>query len=142
MAEEESDEYSLAPQEKPEPGETKKPKPSAFDAAPVRQRPEPEKEIPPGASDYVGEPPTPAEQNQAKIIHLLGVVTFLGPLIYMKQHKVLGWIVGVFLTFTTCLGGPFLTAVGAASIISSIIAAIKVGEGIAYRYPYSIRLIK
>ncbi len=41
-----------------------------------------------------------------------------------------------------CIGIPMLIAVGIASIVFPIIAGIKANDGIAYRYPYALRLIK
>ena len=37
---------------------------------------------------------------------------------------------------------PLMLAVGIASLVFAIMAAIKANEGVAYRYPISIRLVK
>ena len=37
---------------------------------------------------------------------------------------------------------PLLMAIGIASLVFVIMAAIKANEGVAYRYPVSIRLVK
>ncbi len=41
-----------------------------------------------------------------------------------------------------CIGIPMAMAVGVADLVFIIIAAIKANEGIAYRYPWTIRLVK
>ena len=51
------------------------------------------------------------------------------------------------LTFVTLgigilLTGPLMFIVGVAALVLVIIAGIKANEGVAYRYPFSIRLIK
>jgi len=46
------------------------------------------------------------------------------------------------LVFAFGLGIILLIIIGVASIILTIIAAIKANEGIVYQYPFSIRLIK
>ena len=44
--------------------------------------------------------------------------------------------IGILLT------GPLMFIVGVAALVLVIIAGIKANEGVAYRYPFSIRLIK
>ena len=56
-------------------------------------------------------------------------------------------VIGVVFTFITfgvgvLLTVPLLIAVGVAWIVLSIIACIKASEGIRYRYPLTLRLIK
>jgi len=51
------------------------------------------------------------------------------------------------LTFMTLgigilLTGPLMLIVGLAWLVVSIIAAIKANEGVAYRYPFALRLVK
>jgi len=46
------------------------------------------------------------------------------------------------LPFVFCLTLPLLMALGIAAIVFVIIAAIKANEGEAYRYPFTLRLIK
>lgn len=45
---------------------------------------------------------------------------------------------GIGIIFT----GPILVIVGVAWLVLTIIAAIKANEGVAYRYPFALRLIK
>ncbi|MGH8019717.1 MAG: DUF4870 domain-containing protein [Opitutaceae bacterium] len=40
------------------------------------------------------------------------------------------------------IGLPLLIIVGIAALIFTVIAAIKANEGVAYRYPWALRLIK
>ncbi|RYD66924.1 MAG: DUF4870 domain-containing protein [Verrucomicrobiaceae bacterium] len=44
--------------------------------------------------------------------------------------------------FFVCVGVPLFFALGVFSLIVSIIAAVKSNEGVAYRYPLTIRFIK
>lgn len=41
-----------------------------------------------------------------------------------------------------CIGIPMAMAVGVADLVFIIIAAIKANEGVAYRYPFTLRLVK
>ena len=55
------------------------------------------------------------------------------------------FILGIILTPTICLAGigiVLLIALGIADLVLVIIATIKANSGIAYRYPFAIRLIK
>ncbi|MFT4178927.1 MAG: DUF4870 domain-containing protein [Thermomonas sp.] len=38
--------------------------------------------------------------------------------------------------------GPIMLIVGIAALVLTIIAAIKANEGVAYRYPFNVRLVK
>lgn len=49
-------------------------------------------------------------------------------------------IVGFLLVFT-CIGITLLPVLGVYSLVFGIIAAVKANEGVAYRYPATIRLI-
>lgn len=53
----------------------------------------------------------------------------------------LGILIGLVLTFIL-VGLVILLIVGIMAIVYPIIAAIKASEGIPYRYPYTLRLIK
>ncbi len=107
-------------------------------------------------------PLTQAEDRQwASFAHLGGILGFLPALIIWLVFKdrgeftnqqakealnfqitvVIAYIVGSILTFVFI--GIFITmAAWAASLIFSIIAFTKAKEGIAYRYPVTIRMIK
>lgn len=95
------------------------------------------------------------------LAHLLGVLGFLGPLIIWMIKKdqspfvndqgkealnfhlvmLIGYIIG-FATTWMCVGFFILPAVAIVSIIFSIMGAMKAKDGIAYRYPFTIRFIK
>lgn len=113
--------------------------------------------------------PTPEERNWAVLCHLgallgfviwgLGVV--LGPLIVWLIKKdtmpfvndqgkeALNFQITVLLAGIVCsalvfvlIGIPLLAALAIADLVFIIIAAIKASEGVSYRYPLSLRLIK
>jgi len=110
---------------------------------------------------FAGPPPTKEEQTMAMLAHLLGIIGFLGPLIIWLIKKdtspflndqgkealnfhltmLIGFIIGIVLTFA-CIGVFVILAVWVVSLIFSIIAALKANQGIPYRYPFSIRMIK
>jgi uncharacterized Tic20 family protein len=107
-------------------------------------------------------PLTQAEDRQwASFAHLGGILGFLPALIIWLVFKdrgeftnqqakealnfqitvVIAYIVGSILTFVFI--GIFITmAAWVASLIFSIIAFTKAKEGVAYRYPVTIRMIK
>jgi uncharacterized Tic20 family protein len=41
-----------------------------------------------------------------------------------------------------CIGIPMLIALGIANLVFIVLAMIKANEGVAYRYPFTLRLIK
>jgi hypothetical protein len=110
---------------------------------------------------YVGPPPTADEKTMGMLAHLLGILGFIGPLIIWLMKKdqsqfvndqgkealnfhlmiLIGIVVG---SLTICLGvGLFiLPAAYIVGLIFSIMGAMKAKEGIAYRYPFTIRFIK
>ncbi len=101
-------------------------------------------------------------RNMAVLCHLLAIfTTFIGPLIIWLLKKdeepfvdnqgkealnfqitvVLAMLVSTLLS-AVCIGIPLLIAIPIVDIVFCIIAAVKAGNGIAYRYPLSIRLLK
>ena len=115
-----------------------------------------------GAGAYVGPPPTQDEKTMGMLAHLLGIpLGPLGPLIIWLIKKdqspfvndqgkealnfqlmlLIGYIIGSA-TLAICVGLLILPAVGIISIVFSIMGAIKANQGIAYRYPFNLRLIK
>jgi hypothetical protein len=50
-------------------------------------------------------------------------------------------IVSALLVPVFCIGVPMLIVVGVVSLVLSVIGAIKANEGVAYRYPFALRLI-
>lgn len=109
-----------------------------------------------------GQTPVPEARTLGMLCHLLGILTgFVGPLIVWLIKKdtmpfvddqgkealnfqltvLIGYIVAGATTFF-CIG-PFIgSAVWIVSLIFSIMGAMKANEGVAYRYPIAIRLIK
>ena len=101
-------------------------------------------------------------KNMGMLCHLLGLLTnFLGPLILWIVKKdddpfiddqgkeALNWqitmmIAGIVggITAAICIGVVILIAAGICNIIFCIMGCIKASEGIAYRYPFCLRLVK
>jgi len=98
----------------------------------------------------------------AMLAHLLGIVlSVIGPLIIWLIKKdehpfvdqqgkealnfqitlLIGYVIGSVLT-VVCIGAIILPLVWLLGIIFGIIAAMKANEGIAYRYPFAIRIVK
>lgn len=117
-------------------------------------------------------PPAPTgaapqeDRTMALITHLLGIITcFVGPLIIWLINKdksdkaflndqakeslnfqitiVIAYIVAYILMAVT-LGLLFFLPllVGLGNLVLCILAGIKANEGVAYRYPFALRLIK
>lgn len=111
---------------------------------------------------YMGPPATPDEKNMAMLIYLLGIFTgFIGPLILWLIKKeqspfindqgkevlnfqittILAMIVSIILIFIVI--GIFLYfAVIIAYLVLMIMGLLKAKEGVAYRFPYALRLLK
>lgn len=113
-------------------------------------------------------PPTgvaPAEQRtMALVAHLLGIFTwFIGPLIIWMINKddssksfvtdqakeALNFQITITIAMLICfvlmiviIGGLLAPLVGVLNIVFCIIAAVKANNGEAYRYPFTLRLIK
>jgi uncharacterized Tic20 family protein len=103
----------------------------------------------------------PADRQMAMLAHLLGILGFIGPLIIWLVKKdqskfiddqgkealnfhltmLIGYVIGGATSFF-CIGFLIIPVVFVISVIFSIIGAMKANEGIAYRYPVAIRLIK
>lgn len=113
--------------------------------------------------------PTPEERNWAVLCHLSALLGFvvwgvgivLGPLIAWLIKKdtmpfvddqgkeALNFQITVLLAGIVCsalvfvlIGIPLLAALAIVDLVFIIIAAIKASEGVGYRYPVSLRLIK
>ena len=101
-------------------------------------------------------------KNMALLCHLLGFLTcFIGPLIiwliekdkhdYINQQgkEALNFQITMTIGFLICfplffvfIGIPLLILLAIIDVVLTIMAAIKANEGIAYRYPFALRLIK
>jgi uncharacterized Tic20 family protein len=111
---------------------------------------------------YTGPAPTPDDKSMGMLAHLLGILGFIGPLIIWLIKKdtspfvndqgkealnfqlmlLIGWVVGAVANLVFCVGILIWLAVIVVGVIFSIIGAMKAKEGIAYRYPFTIRFIK
>ncbi|MEO0515306.1 MAG: DUF4870 domain-containing protein [Planctomycetota bacterium] len=106
---------------------------------------------------------TTDDTNMGMLAHLLGIVGFLGPLIIWLIQKdksafadqegkealnfqifiFIIYIVLVPVTALTCgVGGFLYLPVFVCAIVFSIMGAMKAKDGIGYRYPLTLRLIK
>lgn len=111
---------------------------------------------------YQGPPATSDDKNMAMLIYILAIFTgFIGPLIIWLIKKdqspfindqgkeVLNWSITVVLAYIVCIIlmfviiGIFLMPILLlAHLILTIMGALKVKDGIAYRYPWALRLLK
>ena len=113
---------------------------------------------------------TPNDKTMGMVSHLLAFAGVLvrfpfanvvGPLVMWVIHKdkspyiayhakeSLNFQITLAIAMSICLllsfiliGIPMLFAVGIYGVVMTIIAAIKANEGVQYRYPYTLRLIK
>lgn len=107
-------------------------------------------------------PPSSDEKTLALLCHVLTVFTWIiGPLIiyllkkdespFVAEHAKeslnfqitigLGYIVSIILVLIL-IGILFLWALGLINLVLVIVAAVRAGEGKAYRYPFSLRFIR
>ena len=110
---------------------------------------------------YAGAP-SQEEKNMAMLCYVLGIVTgFLGPLIIWMMKKetmpfvndqgkeilnfqittALAWVVCILLSFVV-IGVFLMPLVGLAYLILMIMGALKAKDGVAYRFPFALRLLK
>jgi len=101
-------------------------------------------------------------RNMAMLCHLLAIFTsFIAPLIiwlikkdeepFVDQQgkEALNFQITVILAMFVagllsilCIGVPLLLAIPVVDVVFCIIASIKASNGVAYRYPVSLRLVK
>ena len=102
------------------------------------------------------------DRTMAMLAHLLGIVTsIIGPLIiwlikkdqsaFVDEHgkealnfqitMLIGQVIGM-VTAAFCIGVVIMPLVMLATVIFSILAAIKTNAGVHYRYPFAIRMVK
>lgn len=114
------------------------------------------------APGYAGAAPSKDETNMAMLMFILGLFTgFIGPLILWLLKKeqssfindqgkeILNWMITVILIIIISIPLMFIiigfiTYFGAiiCHLIFTIMGAIKSSKGIAYRYPFALRLLK
>jgi uncharacterized Tic20 family protein len=101
------------------------------------------------------------ERNLGMLCHLLGLVGFLGPLIIWLLKKdqypfvdsqgkeALNFQITMSICMIACWALFFLVIplfllpiLGVVNIVFIILAAIQASKGMAYRYPFAIRLVK
>ena len=98
---------------------------------------------------------TEEELNWGSYCHFAGVLGWIGPLIcWLMKKDTSKWVdeqgksalnfhitntILFFLLLITIVGGP---AVGIYSLIMSILAGMKVKQGVPYKYPFSFNFIK
>lgn len=101
---------------------------------------------------------TQEAKNMAMLCHLLGLVGFLGPLIFWlikkDEHKfineagreALNFQLSLLICFAivcfTVVGVVLIPALVVLNIIFVIVAAAKTSDGKPYRYPIAIRFVK
>ena len=105
------------------------------------------------------------ERTMGLLSHILGGVTsFVGPLIIWLIKKeespfvndqgkealnfqitiLIGYVVAgiiAFLPFMGCISGILYPAIGVTSLIFAILGGIEANKGVAYRYPFALRLV-
>jgi hypothetical protein len=106
--------------------------------------------------------PTQDEKTMALLAHIGGIVIpILVPLFIMvSKGKDSAWVreqavealnfqITVFIAYVACgiltlacIGALLAPVVGLAAIVLGIIAGLKTNEGISYRYPAALRLVK
>lgn len=118
----------------------------------------------PGASGgpYMGPAPDKDAITFGMLCHLLAIFTgFVGPLVIWLIKKdqspfvddqgkealnfqitvLIGYVIGGITAFF-CIGAFIALAVWVCSLIFCIMGTVKANQGIAYRYPMTLRLIK
>ncbi|MGY0504091.1 DUF4870 domain-containing protein [Luteimonas sp. e5] len=116
-------------------------------------------------NENIDSPAIPSEdRTMAMLAHLLGILTnFIGPLVIWLINKdkpeksfvtdqskealnfqitlLIIYIIGVILSIIL-IGALINMVAGLVGLIFAIIAGIKANDGVAYRYPFALRLIK
>jgi uncharacterized Tic20 family protein len=115
------------------------------------------------AAAYAGPAPDKDAMNMGMLSHLLGILGFLPPLIIWLVKKdahpfiddqakeslnfqitlLIAWfVVAIVSCLTLGFGGILIPILLVANIVMCVIGAMKAKDGIAYRYPFAIRLVK
>ena len=109
-----------------------------------------------------GAKPATEANNLAMLIHVTGIFfSFLGPLIIWvlkkEEHEfvddqgkeTLNWEITMAIAYAICgvlsgilIGLLILPLVGIVDLVFNIIGATKANQGVRYRYPFALRLIK
>jgi hypothetical protein len=112
---------------------------------------------------YAGPPATQDDKTMAMLAHLLAIVTwFLGPLIIWLIKKdqspfvndqgkealnfqitmAIAGVVIAIIGVVTCFGSLLWVPLWIVNLVFCLMAGLKAKDGIAYRYPFALRLIK
>jgi uncharacterized Tic20 family protein len=106
--------------------------------------------------------PSSDDKTMALIAHIGGIVVpIIVPFIIMvtkgeqspwvraQAVEALNFQIGIFIAYvicsilsTVCIGLLLFPVVGLAAVILGIMAGLKVNEGVSYRYPFAIRMVK
>lgn len=123
----------------------------------------------PAASPYSGAPPTQEERTWGMFAHLSAFAMFVFPfggniiaplIIWLSRRDTsafvemeakealnfnisvtLGWLVCGSLVFVL-IGVPLAAALTLYWVIMAVVAGVKASEGVGYRYPVTLRLVK
>ena len=123
----------------------------------------------PAAAVYSGAPPTQEERTWAMFAHLSAFAMFVFPLagniiapliIWLSRRDTsafvaleakealnfnisvaIGWLICSVLIFVL-IGVPLAAALSLYWIIMAVVAGVKASEGVGYRYPFILRLVK
>ena len=115
-----------------------------------------------GPAAYMGPPPTQDDKTMGMLCHLLAIFTwFIGPLIIWLMKKdtspfvddqgkealnfqLTMLIVNVIGAITSCfvIGFFIMLAALVINLVFCILATLQAKDGVAYRYPLTIRIIK
>jgi uncharacterized protein len=113
---------------------------------------------------YAGPPPTPDERTMSMICYItgiFGILCWVGPLIFYMTRKdsafiqdqsrqalnwaltaVIGFVAPILVFWCPPVAVLIILGVGITNLIFCIIAAIKANQGVAYRFPFSIKFVK
>jgi hypothetical protein len=115
------------------------------------------------SSILTGSPsPTQDDKTMALIAHIGGIIVpVLVPLIIMvakgdkspwlraQAVEALNFQIAVFIAYIicsvltlACIGALLFPIVGIGAVVLGIMAGLKVNEGVSYRYPFNLRMIK
>lgn len=115
------------------------------------------------AAPYAGPPATADDKTMAMLAHLLAIVTgFIGPLIIWLIKKdqspfvsdqakealnfeitlAIAWVVIFILGMLTCFAHLLYLPLLVLNLVFCLMAGLKAKDGIAYRYPFALRLVK
>jgi uncharacterized Tic20 family protein len=123
----------------------------------------------PAATPYSGAPPTQEERTWAMFAHLSAFAIFVFPLagniiapliiwltrretsafVEMEAKEALNFNISVAIGWVICwtlffvlIGIPLAAALSLYWVVMAVVAGVKASEGIGYRYPFILRLVK